>query len=198
MNKRSPETEARRIEAVRKAMKRPDVKAKMIGHPCSTETRAKIGAANRGRYVGQKLSKETRMKMREGQKLRWQKLKGNPEEFKKWNDAVSKSLKGKYVGDKASNWRGGISYYKRNDNKVHAWRKAVQERDNFTCQVCLVYGGELHIDHIKNWANHMELRFEVSNGRTLCRACHYYVTFKRKMPDGCRWGKRKQLIKAST
>jgi len=37
-------------------------------------------------------------------------------------------------------------------------------------------------------AKYPDLRYDVNNGRTLCRACHYYITFKRKMPSTSRWG----------
>jgi 5-methylcytosine-specific restriction endonuclease McrA len=52
------------------------------------------------------------------------------------------------------------------------WRKKVFERDNWTCQFCGVRGGRLEADHIKPWAYFEELRFSVTNGRTLCRPCH--------------------------
>lgn len=52
------------------------------------------------------------------------------------------------------------------------WRKAVFERDDYTCQDCGVRGTYLEADHIKPWAFFPELRFELSNGRTLCRPCH--------------------------
>src|ERR1035438_8589754 len=51
----------------------------------------------------------------------------------------------------------------------------VFRRANFTCQICDQYSGYLQVDHIKSWANYPELRFELSNCRTLCMACHYYV-----------------------
>ena len=58
-----------------------------------------------------------------------------------------------------------------------AWRKLVFERDNYTCVLCEAKNGNgkfiyLHADHIKPFALHPELRFEVSNGRTLCVTCH--------------------------
>lgn len=58
-------------------------------------------------------------------------------------------------------------------SSVHKqWRKAVFERDNYTCQICGVVGGILNADHIKCFAHHESLRYEVSNGRTLCETCH--------------------------
>jgi len=61
-----------------------------------------------------------------------------------------------------------IRYSKRMDN----WRKAIFERDNYTCQFCKVRGGYLEADHIKPFAYFEELRFELINGRTLCKQCH--------------------------
>lgn len=52
------------------------------------------------------------------------------------------------------------------------WRQSVFQRDNFTCQTCQARGTYLEADHIKPWAYFPELRFELSNGRTLCRPCH--------------------------
>ena len=52
------------------------------------------------------------------------------------------------------------------------WREAVFQRDDFTCQMCGIRGTYLEADHIKPWAFFPDLRFELSNGRTLCRPCH--------------------------
>lgn len=74
--------------------------------------------------------------------------------------------------------------YKSHQNKTargsyeyKEWRKAVYERDNYTCQKCGLKSGngkavELHPHHIKPFATFTELRFEVSNGITLCKDCH--------------------------
>lgn len=78
------------------------------------------------------------------------------------------------IGEKAPNWRGGTSrpykdgYY---SIEYKNWRKAVFERDGYTCQGC---GDQNYITahHIKGFAKHPELRYDVSNGLTLCEKCH--------------------------
>jgi len=56
--------------------------------------------------------------------------------------------------------------------EAERWRKAVFKRDDFTCQVCGLRGAYLEADHILPWAYFSDLRFELTNGRTLCRPCH--------------------------
>lgn len=93
-------------------------------------------------------------------------------------------------GERNYNWKGGVT----NASKLERchFQKLIQPqifaRDNYTCQVCGEYGGYLHADHIQAWAEYPELRFQLDNCRTLCRACHYYITFKRKMPSASKWG----------
>lgn len=78
-------------------------------------------------------------------------------------------------GDKSHLWKGGITPINvliRASKKMRDWRKAIFERDNYTCQICGVRGVYLEADHIKQFSDFPELRFELSNGRTLCRECH--------------------------
>lgn len=83
-------------------------------------------------------------------------------------------------GENAPNWKGGITPINkrlRRSLEFKIWRHQVFDRDNYTCQICGVKNGngsnvELHPDHIKQFAYHPELRFEISNGRTLCIICH--------------------------
>ena len=73
------------------------------------------------------------------------------------------------------NWKGGITpknQKERNSQEARSWRKAVFERDEYTCQLCGQIGGKLNAHHIKPWATYKLLRYEISNGVTLCESCH--------------------------
>ncbi len=96
-----------------------------------------------------------------------------------------------FKGKNNPNWKGGVTpineqVRKSIDYKI--WRKAVFERDNYTCQCCgekEKVSGKLEADHIKPLAYFPELRFAIDNGRTLCRECHkktdtYLVKAKQK------------------
>lgn len=82
------------------------------------------------------------------------------------------------TGESNSNWKGGITPVNtsiRGSREYHQWRTLVFERDNFTCQCCEdSTGGNLHSHHIYNFAEHIDLRFEVSNGATMCDKCHSF------------------------
>lgn len=125
-------------------------------------------------------SKETRVKQRLA------KLGKTP-----WNKGIllSEKHKAKLRGKRApfkdtSKMRGRRPWNKIGDGitllnerirkspKYKLWRKQVFERDDYTCQNCGKHGGTLHADHIKPFALYPELRFDVSNGRTLCVPCH--------------------------
>lgn len=62
--------------------------------------------------------------------------------------------------------------YDRHMPEYAIWRKAVFERDKFTCQQCGETKGGLNAHHIKGWAKHPEARFDIDNGITLCVNCH--------------------------
>ena len=87
---------------------------------------------------------------------------------------ISLSLLGK-TGALSRHWKGGITPINQRERATLAyknWRKAVFIRDNYTCVWCNRLGGKLNADHIKPFALYLELRFDVSNGRTLCVECH--------------------------
>ena len=75
-----------------------------------------------------------------------------------------------WSGSKVPPWER--VYRDRNNPRNRVWRKAVFERDNYTCQRCQKRGGELQAHHIKPYAKYEKLRYEISNGVCLCESCH--------------------------
>lgn len=61
----------------------------------------------------------------------------------------------------------------RRNKEYKIWRNLVYERDNYTCQKCLVKGIEINAHHIQNFSNNKELRLNIDNGIVFCRECHY-------------------------
>lgn len=92
--------------------------------------------------------------------------------------AISKSSIGKaptISGKIHWNYQGGITPINkvlRNSKEYKAWRTAVFTRDNYTCQLCSKTKCYVEADHIKPFSQYPELRFDIDNGRTLCKDCH--------------------------
>lgn len=81
---------------------------------------------------------------------------------------------GQFAKEKNPNWKGGISGVLgsiRSTREYREWRSAILERDGYECIECFSTE-KLQADHIKPFAYFPELRFELSNGRTLCIDCH--------------------------
>ena len=127
------------------------------GKPISEETRKKLSEASMGREgwnKGGKSSDETRKKLSESHRgLKYPSRQG----------------------EKNRNWKGGVTAKNkviRKSSEYENWRRLVFERDNFACMSCGIRGGKLHAHHIVPFSVSEELRFEVSNGMTLCIDCH--------------------------
>lgn len=70
------------------------------------------------------------------------------------------------VGEKASNWRGGISFDPYPITFNNSFKRLVRDRDNYTCAVCWHPGKDVHhIDYNKQ-------NTVSKNCITLCRSCH--------------------------
>ena len=81
-------------------------------------------------------------------------------------------------GANNGNWKGGITPERlsaRTSKEYKDWVQAVYAKDWYTCQCCGAYGSsvEKNAHHLLNFSNHEDLRFDVSNGITLCKSCHY-------------------------
>ncbi len=143
-----------------------------LGHAVSEDTRARLSKANKG----YKFTDEQRANVSKGKKGKMPKFipstKGlirTPEHCKKLSDFAKTR-----TGEKSPRWEGGVSrahktgYY---SVEYKNWRKAVFLRDCFKCIFC---GSDknLQADHIKQFAFYPELKYIISNGRTLCYPCH--------------------------
>jgi len=148
--------------------------------------------------VGVKRSEETLKRMSQAQKGK----KGHPnlrkgligvfskETLEKMSRAhsgkiltLAHRLKIKESSPKGKNshlWKGGITPINkviRGSFEFRLWRTSVYERDDYTCQHCKAKSGKgrtiyLNAHHIKEFSKYPKLRFEISNGATLCRECH--------------------------
>ena len=127
-------------------------------------------------WKGKKHTKETKEKMRQAR------LKNppmhNPDVVAKRSKTLNE--RGTFAKENSNNWKGGVTpeqILARNSSEYQEWRQTVFERDGFSCQHCGDKCGSgknvyLHAHHIKGFASHPELRFEESNGITLCKDCH--------------------------
>ena len=105
---------------------------------------------------------------------------------------ISRAHKLKVLKGEHHLWKGGITPENRKIRtslEMKLWRKANMERDNFTCQKCLIMGGRLNVHHINNFADFKELQTSIENGITLCLNCH--IEFHKKY--GKRNNTREQL-----
>ncbi len=119
-------------------------------------------------------------------------------------------------GDKHYAWKGPERQEEREHLRItpeyKEWRRAVLERDAYTCAWCGYEGTThtMHAHHIKAWAEYVELRTVISNGVALCRNCHadyHGLTIRRRERIPCRcgcetiidtidkWGYRRQYVK---
>lgn len=147
----------------------------------SEETRTKMSITRKGR----KLSEYHRNRISEGRKG----MKFSEEHSRnnalarigmKQSEETRRRKSKSTRGEKSAKWRGGltaIQYTIRHSLEYKLWREAVFERDEWTCVLCGAHNGQgktviLNADHIKPFALYPDLRFEISNGRTLCVPCH--------------------------
>ena len=145
-----------------------------------TKTRFKKGYSVRIGMKHTEASKRLMSESRKGKAMGKNNPMANPEMRKRVSEAKGGIPHYNQRGEKHGNWKGGITPINakiRQSLEYKLWRKAVYERDNYTCVWCGVRSKRgksviLHADHIKPFAYYPELRFAIDNGRTLCIDCH--------------------------
>lgn len=78
-------------------------------------------------------------------------------------------------GEDSPYWKGDAvdaNRRARNSSEYDEWRKSIFEKDDYTCQCCGLRGNSLNAHHLKDFATFEDLRFDISNGITLCVDCH--------------------------
>lgn len=96
------------------------------------------------------------------------------------------SKRGKWGGEKAGNWRGGMAAVNlrlRASGAYKQWKIESRKRAGNKCEVCGVLNGtmceccgtqiKLHCHHIKSFADFPDSRFDPRNSEVLCPQCHY-------------------------
>lgn len=114
----------------------------------------------------------------------------------------SNIYKRQYRGPKSPRWKGGRTTERlllRNSINAQQWRQSIFLRDDFTCKKCGQRGGYLEAHHIKTFDTLVKeaemlmpllpitesLRiytpaWDLNNGITLCRECHYETHYGKK------------------
>ena len=139
-----------------------------LGHPVSEVTRAAVSRAQ----TGKKLSQEHIEKLRQAN-LGHKRCVGRV-----WTDQKREKILNAISGQNNYRWihdRTKVKQYwtERNNPEYKQWRKSVWSRDSFRCKLrdenCK---GRIEAHHILNYQDHLELRYQINNGITLCHAHH--------------------------
>lgn len=82
-------------------------------------------------------------------------------------------------GNRHPNWKGGRPWRRFRDPRYLRWRNAVLDRDRYRCRacgrLCRKYEKGLAAHHLASYSAWPDLRFDITNGITLCRSCHMAI-----------------------
>jgi hypothetical protein len=157
------------------------------GYKHSEETKKKMSLSHKGEknhFFGKKHSDEAKKKISIANSGEKHKFFG-----KKRPKDMCRLISEKESGSKHWNWKGGLTALHeriRKSFKYRQWRSDVFTRDNYTCQHCLIRGGDLEAHHIDRLSDTLEKNkiksieeavnceelWNINNGITLCDSCH--------------------------
>jgi hypothetical protein len=171
--------------------RRADISRRMMGHGVSEETRKKLSISSSIALKGRKLSDEHKKNIGKAVKgrvvlpktrLKLKKIhSGNHyspgTEFKKGHIIpeeqkvrIRNKLLGRYMGDKNPSWKGGKSFEPYTVDWTKTLKRAIKERDHYSCNIC-----ESQEDLVIHHKDCNKKNCNPNNLITLCRRCHSKV-----------------------
>lgn len=153
--------------------KRSEVKLKnpvkyWLGKKRSVGTKQKISEANKGKIAWNKGKK--------GLQISWNKGKTKEDYPQMGNSGVKK---GRFIGEKHPNWKGGISVHKYCPEFDNQLKELIRFRDGYKCQKCgcpeIEEDSKLSVHHI----DYDKKNCNPDNLISLCRRCNVKVNSNR-------------------
>ena len=131
-------------------------------------------------HLGQKGSKEKKLKIKLLSTDWWKKNKGTEKELER-----NKKIGIKMSGENNPSWQNGISYELYTKEFNEELKEQIRKRDNYRCQECFRHQDELFDKkgkHYKLNVHHIDYNKKNNNPDnliSLCKSCHSKTNFKR-------------------
>lgn len=81
----------------------------------------------------------------------------------------------RYSGEQHPNYNPDADRQRNRGFEFYKWADAVKARDGMKCVKCGATDREVQAHHVKPWKLFPDLRYEVSNGITVCAPCHWAI-----------------------
>jgi len=148
-------------------VRNPDVRGRprkyRRGHSLRVDASAQAEAARRT-WTGRHHTDETKAKLSTAASVP-----------KPWLRGERNGMAGR-TGRTNPNWRGGVSPERQRLYASGEWKRVAQlvrKRDGNRCVRCDMGAPQLHVHHIKSFAEYPDLRLDLENLTSLCPDCHH-------------------------